>query len=310
MPNCSVRHYHSTLQNKVVSLSFVWITIQNIDYPQNQYQISLATRIPRIIGILRPHSCGFISCFRAHHLGWLFLLNQPYVVNRIFWTFFQVKISKKGDLFYFSFFFVPYFPLSVRFCVITQKKKKKTFEKIIKVSYQKILPFNFFHMNQETKLQTITLEDINANTITKHTWTDGFNGSSLIWIVLLFLFFIYMLHNGSSNSSSSSSSKNSNQNKKWIKLDGNEKRLSEQVRSLEMGLKNLALKKREAEGEIRKIEMNSMTNVDIEASYENELKIDKLRMKIEEIEVVEEKKNEELQEAQTKLTQYQNENYL
>ncbi|MEI2677569.1 MAG: hypothetical protein V9G29_06720 [Burkholderiaceae bacterium] len=50
------------------------------------------------------------------------------------------------------------------------------------------------------------------------------------------------------------------------------------------------LKKREAEGEIRKIEMNSMSNVDIEASYENELKIDKLQMKIEEIEVVEEKK--------------------
>ena len=53
-----------------------------------------------------------------------------------------------------------------------------------------------------------------------------------------------------------------------------------------------------------------MTNVDIEASYENELKIDKLTMKMEEIEVVIEKKNEELEEAHQKLEEYQNENYL
>ena len=93
-------------------------------------------------------------------------------------------------------------------------------------------------------------------------------------------------------------------------MDTNEKKLSDKVRALEMVLKNLELKKREAEGEIRKIEMNSMTNVDIEASYENELKIDKLQMKIEEIEVVIEKKNEELEEAHQKLEEYQNENYL
>jgi hypothetical protein len=119
-----------------------------------------------------------------------------------------------------------------------------------------------------------------------------------------------MLHNGSGNSSSSSSTKTSNQDKKGIKLDNAEKKLADQIRSLEMGLKNLALKKREAEGEIRKIEMNSMSNVDIEASYENELKIDKLQMKIEEIEVVEEKKTQELEEVKEKLQDYQNENYL
>ncbi len=56
--------------------------------------------------------------------------------------------------------------------------------------------------------------------------------------------------------------------------------------------------------------MNSMSNVDIEASYENELKIDKLQMKIEEIEVVEEKKTQELEEARDKLQDYQDENYL
>ena len=119
-----------------------------------------------------------------------------------------------------------------------------------------------------------------------------------------------MLHSGGSSSSSSSSSSAPQKNKKGIKLDNAEKKLADQIRSLEMGLKNLALKKREAEGEIRKIEMNSMSNVDIEASYENELKIDKLQMKIEEIEVVEEKKTQELEEARDKLQDYQDENYL
>ena len=165
-------------------------------------------------------------------------------------------------------------------------------------------------MKQEQNLQSITLEDINANTVTTDTWNTGFDGSSFIWIGLLFLFFVYMLHSGSNNSNTSTSSKSSNQSKKWIKLDTNEKKLSDKVRAFEMALKNLELKKREAEGEIRKIEMNSMTNVDIEASYENELKIDKLTMKIEEIEVVIEKKNEELEEAHQKFEEYQNENYL
>lgn len=165
-------------------------------------------------------------------------------------------------------------------------------------------------MKSEQNLQSITLEDVNADTITKHTWSDWFDGSSFIWIGLLFLFFLYMLHSGGSSSSSSPSSSAPQKNKKGIKLDNAEKKLADQIRSLEMGLKNLALKKREAEWEIRKIEMNSMSNVDIEASYENELKIDKLQMKIEEIEVVEEKKTQELEEVRDKLQNYQDENYL
>lgn len=202
------------------------------------------------------------------------------------------------------------FALPAWFCVITRKENKKTFEKIIKTSYEEMLSLNFPSMNQETKLQSLTLEDINADTITKHTWTDWFDTSSFIWIWLLFLFCIYMLHNGWSSTSSSSPSHISKQNKGGVKLGTTEKKLTDQVRSLEMGLKNLALKKREAEGEIRKIEMSSMTNVDIEASYENELKIDKLHMKIEEIEVVEEKKTQELEEARIKLEDYQNNDYL
>ena len=56
-----------------------------------------------------------------------------------------------------------------------------------------------------------------------------------------------MLHSGGSGSSSSSSSSVPQKNKKGIKLDNAEKKLADQIRSLEMGLKNLALKKREAE---------------------------------------------------------------
>ncbi|GAB0174863.1 MAG: hypothetical protein HHAS10_07420 [Candidatus Altimarinota bacterium] len=242
--------------------------------------------------------------------GRLFLLNQPYLMNRTLLTFFQTEILKKKIFFIFLFGKYHFFPLPVRFRVITKNKKKKSFEKIIKVSYQKILPFNFSYMNQETKLQSITLEDINTNTITKHTGSDGFDGSSFIGIGLLFLFLIYMLHDGSNNSNTSSSSKPSNQNKKGIKLDNNEKKLSDKVRALEMTLKNLELKKREAEGEIRKIEMNSLSQTDTEATYDNEFKIDKLTMKIEEIEMMIEKKNEELEDAKIKLEQYQNENYL
>lgn len=165
-------------------------------------------------------------------------------------------------------------------------------------------------MNQETNLQNITLEDINANTVSKHTWIDGFDGSSFIWLGLLFLFFIYMLHNGSGNSSNSPSSKTSNQDKKGIKLDNTEKKLTDQVRNLDMVIRNLYLKKRETEAEIRKVEMSGLSNMEAESTYDNELKIDKLNMKIEEIEVMIDKKEEELEGKKVKLEQYQNETYL
>lgn len=77
-----------------------------------------------------------------------------------------------------------------------------------------------------------------------------------------------------------------------------------------MVVRNLYLKKRETESEIRKVEMNSLSNLDSESTYDNELKIDKLHMKIEEIEVMIEKKEAELQDVKDKLEQYQNENYL
>ena len=231
-------------------------------------------------------------------------------MNRTLLTFFQTEILKNDNFFQDLFFNNAISSLPVRFCVIKKKKKKKSFEKIIKTSYEEILSSNFSHMKQDANLQSITLEDINTNTITKHTWSDWFDTSSFIWIGLLFLFFIYMLHSGGGGSSQSSTSNAPRQSKKGIKLDNAEKKLADQIRSLEMGLKNLALKKREAEWEIRKIEMNSMSNVDIEASYEKELQWFKRQMKIEEIEVVEEKKTQELEEARDKLQDYQDENYL
>ena len=104
-------------------------------------------------------------------------------------------------------------------------------------------------MKPEQNLQSSTLEDINANTITTDTWNTGFDGSSFIWIGLLFLFFVYMLHSGSSNSSNTSSSKNSNQNKKWVKLDTNQKKLSDKVRALEMALEEAHQKLEEYQNE-------------------------------------------------------------
>ena len=61
----------------------------------------------------------------------------------------------------------------MRFRVITQNKKKKTFEKIIKTSYEEMLSLNFPNMKQEQNLQSITLEDINADAVMKDTDSDG-----------------------------------------------------------------------------------------------------------------------------------------
>ncbi len=163
-------------------------------------------------------------------------------------------------------------------------------------------------MKPEQNLQSITLEDINSDTINKTHSSDGFDYSSIIWIGIIMLFFIYMLHDGSSSSSQSSSI--GNKNKKNIKLDATEKKMTEQARTLDMVVRNLYLKKREAEAEIRKLEMSSLSNMEADNTYDNELKIDKLNMKIEEIEVMIEKKEDELDDIKSKLEQYQDENYL
>lgn len=164
-------------------------------------------------------------------------------------------------------------------------------------------------MKPEQNLQTMTIEDINAETIVKKPSGDGFEFSTFLWVGALIVFFIYMLHDWWSHPTSQSNSSPS-RNKNGVKLDNTEKKLTEQTRALDMVVRNLYLKKRETEAEIRKVEMNSLSNLDSESTYDNELKIDKLHMKIEEIEVMIEKKEAELQDVKDKLEQYQNENYL
>jgi len=164
-------------------------------------------------------------------------------------------------------------------------------------------------MKQEQDLQTSIIQDINPDAIISKTSNDGFEFSTFWWIGALMVFFIYMLHDGGNHTTSQSGSSSSN-NKKAVKLDSTEKKMTDQARALDMVVRNLYLKKRETESEIRKVEMNSLSNLDSESTYDNELKIDKLNMKIEEIEVQIEKKEAELEDVKFKLEQYQNENYL
>lgn len=127
---------------------------------------------------------------------------------------------------------------------------------------------------------------------------------------IFFVFFFLYMNSGSGSTHSTNSQKSNSQLKKWVKLDDASKKITDQIRNLEMSIKWLALKKREMEWEIRKIEMNSISSIDADGSYDNELKLDKLRMKIEEIEMMEEKKNEELIDAYNKLAHSQQQDLL
>lgn len=164
-------------------------------------------------------------------------------------------------------------------------------------------------MKSEQDLQTSIIQDVNPDAVITKASNDGFEFSTFLWIGALIVFFVYMLHDGWNHGASQSGIPSSN-NKKGIKLDNTEKKLADQARALDMVVRNLYLKKRETEAEIRKVEMNSLSNLDADNTYDNELKIDKLNMKIEEIEVQIEKKEAELEDVKSKLEQYQNENYL
>jgi cobalamin biosynthesis protein CbiD len=153
-------------------------------------------------------------------------------------------------------------------------------------------------------------------TLTENLWhvpikkaADIDTGTMLMFGIFFVFFFLYM-NSGSGSTHSSNSQKSTSQLKKWVKLDDASKNISDQIRNLEMSIKWLALKKREMEGEIRKIEMNSISSIDADGSYDNELKLDKLRMKIEEIEMMEEKKHEELNEAHNNLAHAQQQDLL
>jgi hypothetical protein len=49
-------------------------------------------------------------------------------------------------------------------------------------------------MKPEQNLQTMTIEDINAETTIKKQSGDGFEFSTFLWVGALIVFFIYMLH--------------------------------------------------------------------------------------------------------------------
>jgi hypothetical protein len=156
--------------------------------------------------------------------------------------------------------------------------------------------------------QSLTLTE-NLGHIPVKKSSDIDTGTMLMFGIFFVFFFLYM-NSGSGSSSSTNSQKSNSQLKKWVKLDDASKKISDQIRNLEMSIKGLALKKREMEWEIRKIEMNSISSIDADGSYDNELKLDKFRMKIEEIEMMEEKKNEELNDAYDKLAHAQQQDLL
>jgi hypothetical protein len=88
-------------------------------------------------------------------------------------------------------------------------------------------------------------------------------------------------------------------------LSGNseEKKLQDKVKTLEYSIRTISLKKRELENEIRKIEMESLMD-DKSNPYDTELKLDKLKTRLEELSMNEERKLDELEEANRSLNDY------
>lgn len=119
--------------------------------------------------------------------------------------------------------------------------------------------------------------------------TDNFGFMMIVWIIFV-VFFV------SSHSNSGSHTQELNKYPK----NNEEKKLYDQVKTLEHTLKSVWLKKREVENELRKIEMDGLMD-DKSNPYDSELKMDKLKMKIEELEMTEEKKYNELDNVRYKL---------
>lgn len=140
--------------------------------------------------------------------------------------------------------------------------------------------------NLHTKIEALTLSG-SASPIPK-TKTENDLPTIFIFAVVFLFFFIYFQGTGSGNARSKDQ-----ENAKKYPLNAEEKKLSDRIRTLEHSLKSLSLKKRELENELHKTEMESLTD-DKSDPFDAELKIEKLRMKIEEIAFAEEKKYDEL----------------
>lgn len=139
--------------------------------------------------------------------------------------------------------------------------------------------------NLHTKTETLMLS---GSTNFPKAKTENDVPSIIIFAIFFIIFFIYFQGNSSGNSRS-----NDAENAKKYPLNAEEKKMTDRIRTLEHSLKSLSLKKRELENELYKIEMESLTD-DKSDPFDAELKIDKLRMKIEEMGFTEEKKYDEL----------------
>ena len=139
----------------------------------------------------------------------------------------------------------------------------------------------------EKLTQTQTLVETNHPKPKKDDLTDS-NTVFIIFIVIGLIFFVF--------SHSWSSSNNQNQN---TNLSNQDKQVKDKIKSLEHAIKSISIKKREIENELRKLEMDGLLD-DKMNSYDLELKIDKLKIKYEEIEEAENKKYDELYDLKQK----------
>jgi len=139
--------------------------------------------------------------------------------------------------------------------------------------------------NIHTKIEALTLSG--STTVPKSKAENDFP-TMIIFAVLFLIFFIYFQGNGSWNARSKDQ-----ENIKKYPLNAEEKKMMDRIRTLEHSLKSLSIKRRELENELHKTEMESLTN-DKSDPFDVEIKIEKLRMKIEEIGLAEEKKFSEL----------------
>lgn len=139
----------------------------------------------------------------------------------------------------------------------------------------------------EKLTQTQTLVETNQPKPKKDDLTDS-NTVFMIFIVIWLIFFVFSHSWGSSN--------NQNQNRE---VSNQDKQAKDKIKSLEHAIKSISIKKREIENELRKLEMDGLLD-DKMNSYDLELKIDKLKIKYEEIEEAENKKYNELYELKQK----------
>lgn len=146
--------------------------------------------------------------------------------------------------------------------------------------------------NLHTKIEALTLS---GSTTVPKVKAESDIPSIAIFAIFFIIFFIYFQGTGSGNARS-----NDAENAKKYPLNAEEKKMTDRIRTLEHSLKSLSLKKRELENELHKTEMESLTD-DKSDPFDAELKIDKLRMKIEEIGFAEEKKYSELTQTKQEI---------